>query len=92
LLLHSAPSSDGWLLLLLLLLLAAAGYFGSFGREYSVWATMWYHRHLTAAEDFGDRAMPYGEPHYTGNLQGWLHHTSKVVGKIIHSMWHSRLC
>jgi hypothetical protein len=22
---------------------------------------MWYHRHLAAAEDFGDYAMPYGE-------------------------------
>jgi hypothetical protein len=49
------------LLLLLLLLVFGAGYFGGFGQEWAVWATMWYHRHLAAAEDFGDYAMPYGE-------------------------------
>jgi hypothetical protein len=39
-----------------------AGYFGASGVNFdAVWATMWYHRHLADAEDYGDRAMPYGE-------------------------------
>lgn len=38
-----------------------AGYFGASGvNEYAVWATMLYHRYQHRAEDFGERAMPYG--------------------------------
>lgn len=48
-----------------------AGYFGASGvNEYSVWATMLYHRYQRRAEDFGDRAMPYGR--WEG-LDGWQH-------------------
>lgn len=42
-------------------LLLCTGYFGASGVNYwAVYATMWYHRHMAVAEDFGDRAMPYG--------------------------------
>ncbi|WIA21233.1 hypothetical protein OEZ85_000475 [Tetradesmus obliquus] len=45
-----------------------SGYFGASGVNHaSVWATMWYHRHAAAAEDFGDLAMPYGR-WYGGNV------------------------
>ncbi|WIA21235.1 hypothetical protein OEZ85_000476 [Tetradesmus obliquus] len=45
-----------------------SGYFGASGVNYgAVWATMWYHRHAAAAEDFGDLAMPYGR-WYGGNV------------------------
>ncbi|KAF6258550.1 hypothetical protein COO60DRAFT_1701302 [Scenedesmus sp. NREL 46B-D3] len=45
-----------------------SGYFGASGvNEISVHATMWYHRHLAAAEDFGELAMPYGR-WYGGNV------------------------